>query len=107
MKAKCPKCFGKNPDCETCNDGFINVGIAEGAMYTRKCTSNECGFENGMRIVGEGLPPLSVDLGGPKTCIMCKEPTEWELVGMSGPGKDDDSDTDISDWLQTTLGDGD
>jgi len=60
-------------------------------MYTRKCKDPTCGFENGIRIVGPGLPPLKEEVDGePEECIVCGFGIEWELIGMSGPDSNED-----------------
>lgn len=52
MDAKCPKCFGKNPDCTSCSgSGFVVVKIAEGVWYSRDCL--DCKMHIGVCIVGE------------------------------------------------------
>ena len=77
LKAKCPEC---ETGCDACKDGYTDVSFASGEFYTLKCTSSECGFENGGRIVNDDLPPLSVSLG-PMTCVICKEPATWFYLG--------------------------
>lgn len=77
MDAKCPHC---KSGCEHCEDGFIQVQFARGRLYTKKCSDPKCGFENGGRITGEGLPPITDDLGDPMDCIICKAEASWVPV---------------------------
>lgn len=52
MKAKCPKCFGEHPNCQSCKgSGFVAVKIAEGVLYSRDCL--DCKRHIGGCIVGE------------------------------------------------------
>lgn len=52
MDAKCPKCFGKDPECPSCKgSGFVAVTFAEGVWYTRDCL--DCKLNIGTAIVGE------------------------------------------------------
>jgi hypothetical protein len=79
MKALCPYCVGKS--CDKCHQGYLEVQIAEGAIYTRHC--NSCGQDNGGRIVG---PEFPLDVSeSPGICVFCRSSdTKWELVGISG-----------------------
>ena len=94
MEALCPFCLNEDdarPDCEECGrTGTIHLVFAEGAMYTMKCKDPTCGFENGCRIVGPGLPPIEDDLGQPKVCIECGFEADYELVTwVCDPDKDE------------------
>lgn len=76
MKALHITCGGEG--CSECRDGFIEVTIAEGDLYTLKCTL--CGFENGGRIVNEELSLTAPDIG----CVLCRaDKTQVEYVKIS------------------------
>lgn len=76
MKAKCPNC---EKGCEKCKDGFIEVSIAKGKLFTRHC--DDCGFDNGGRVVPEGKDPPE---GKPAPCVMCKsQNTRWMDTGVN------------------------
>lgn len=72
MKAKCPHC---QSGCDRCDGGFFDVEFADGSVYTRACTNEACGFENGGRI---SQTPLSGDCGMP--CVRCASPAVWKFV---------------------------
>lgn len=95
MEAKCPYC---EEGCEKCEDGTLEVKMAEGALYTIKCQDPVCGFENGGRIVGPGLPPLPpeglTDWGSTLECVMCEAEAKYELIGWSGPDKETDESSE-------------
>ena len=69
MKAKCPYC---KEGCGRCKEGFIEVSLAKGTVWTQHC--NTCGFDNGGSI-REGGPPKYQ----PQPCVMCESPSvEWK-----------------------------
>lgn len=78
MKAMHPGCGGKG--CSDCEDGYINVSVANREWYTTACQTDGCKFINGVRIVGPEVPPLPKDSG---PCVRCKGPTIWEHLGSS------------------------
>lgn len=53
----------------------IEVQFAEGVLYTRACTAEHCGYENGGHILREGrkLPDLT-------PCVFCNSPTNWKRL---------------------------
>lgn len=52
MEAKCPKCFGEYPNCQSCKGkGTVAVRIAEGTWYSLDCL--DCKEHIGVCIVGE------------------------------------------------------
>lgn len=72
MKAKCPHCTS---GCDRCDHtGFITVKFAQGDLYTRACTTFECGFENG------GLISKTTPTHDSGPCLRCKGPTKWQLI---------------------------
>lgn len=76
MKAKCHNC---NNGCAQCTDGFIEITVGEGMILTSHCGA--CGENNGGRIIGPGLPPLTKP---PDKCVFCgSAQTEWLPIGMS------------------------
>jgi hypothetical protein len=82
MQAKCPHCFAQR-DCDKCTNGYIEVEFAQGYLYTRKCQSVECGYENGGYIVEQGRPtgPDGEPPSPPGICVLCKEPCLWKFLG--------------------------
>ena len=80
MKMKCPECFGEKADCDKCGgSGYVDAKIADGVIYTRLC--NACGFQNGGRVTGPGLPALPEK---PDPCIQCHSPdVVWLEVGRT------------------------
>lgn len=77
MKAKCPYC---NTGCLKCEEGYIQVGLAQGVWYTMKCADPKCGFENGVYILEEGktLPEFNK---WTRNCVQCKSPVVWKELG--------------------------
>ena len=74
MRAKCPKCVD---GCVGCDGGYVELSVAEGEWYTRHCTNEECGFDNGA--CHEDF--LDDELG---CCVMCgKGGVEWMLLSES------------------------
>ena len=63
LPAKCPKCFGDG--CGDCDGGQIVVRLPADDWYTRHCTNQRCGFDNGA-CQGVSLYDLS-----DATCVMC------------------------------------
>lgn len=88
MDAACPACIGEDAKTEECKEcsgtGTITVGFAEGALYTKTCVDPQCGYQNGGRIVGPGLPPIEDTQGSPMDCIICGAEAEYVLVGWLG-----------------------
>lgn len=76
MKALHPDCSGRG--CPKCREGFVEVTIPDGELYTLKC--KDCGYENGGRIVNEDLPLKAPEIG----CVKCNAPktrVEYVKVG--------------------------
>lgn len=93
MDAVCPECFDndtkKNVGCPKCEfKGKIQVGFAEGPLYTRACQNPECGYENGGFIVMEGMKtgPNGEPPEPPRECIVCKSPCKWKKLSDSMDG---------------------
>lgn len=84
MNALCPFCLNEDdsrPTCDECGgSGALTIDIAEGALYTMRCKSPDCGFENGGRIVGPGLLPIEGDETVVRVCIVCGFGADYELV---------------------------
>ena len=76
MLAMCPHCGGQG--CEKCGDtGKIGVSFSSGAFFTRHCADPYCGFDNGGRIVKEGMVLEDVR----KKCVVCgKETVVWKYL---------------------------
>lgn len=80
MKAKCPYCYGKG--CIKCVEGYSQVAIASGRLYTRKCKNPKCGFENGGFIIGPKAYPESKLLQeSEESCVMCNADIEYVEIG--------------------------
>lgn len=78
MKAKCVFCLNGEKPCTHCKDtGYMDVGFAEGNLWTRACTDPTCGFENGGRIEKGDKEPSD----SPGECVICHKPAKWMLVG--------------------------
>lgn len=70
MDAKCPKCFGKKTDCESCKgSGFVAVTFAEGVWYSRDCL--DCKMHIGVTIVGEQGAKIEDIQRHPEDMVCC------------------------------------
>lgn len=75
MKAKCPDC--KN-GCHKRKKGFVEVGFAEGNMFTRQCSNKKCLLSNGIYITPDKKPKIESG-----KCVFCKGKTKWLLIGIN------------------------
>ncbi len=74
MRSKCPYCE-TGCDKPNCVNGYLEVGFAEGDLFTRECLNHvNCGFCNGGRI-SNGFPP---ETSGPN--VIRNGPTQWVLA---------------------------
>lgn len=79
MKAKCPHC---QDGCDRCEEGFMEVGFASGALYTSHC--NACGEDNGGRIANSRFPREKWQ--PPGDCVWCKSlDVIWLEIGEISP----------------------
>jgi hypothetical protein len=76
MKAKCPYC---EKGCDKCKEGYIEVSFTKGKIYTRHC--DDCGFDNGGRIVPSEYPRPTEKL---YPCVNCgSEKVRWLDTGVT------------------------
>ncbi len=78
MKIQCPNCHGEG--CKRCEDtDYMEGSFAEGDWYTRHCPNEECGFNNGGRIVPYGIQPVE-DEWDKDGCVVCGGPIKYMLM---------------------------
>ena len=83
MKAKCPYC---ESGCDACKEGFIEIGIASGFVFTPTC--RDCKQQTlGMHISDSATPPPE-EFNKYAVCVNCfSHNLEWKLEAYSD-GKD-------------------